>query len=297
MIEVGSVQRRIMRAERDVFHGCTAVLGTKHGKERVIAPVLDEHLGLRVSVPADFDSDRFGTFTREVDRAGSQLEAARRKARAAMDQTGHALGLASEGSFGPHPAVGLLSANLEIVVLIDRRHDLEIVGRSLSPGAVMAHETVGSVDEALAWAGRVGFPEHGLVVRRSPDDAHGMIKGIVNETMLVEAIEQFLQQPHVRSVFVETDLRAHMNPTRMENIRVATLDLVENAQRACPDCSRPGFSIDEARPGLPCAWCGLPTNATLAHVYRCSHCSYAEAQRYPHGRETAQPGQCPFCNP
>lgn len=246
MIDGGILQRRIMRGEPDIFHGCTAVLGTKHGKERIIAPVLDEHLGLRVSVPADFDSDRFGTFTREVDRAGNQLEAARRKARAAMNQTGRALGLASEGSLGPHPAVGLLSANLEIGVLVDRRHDLEIVGRSLSPDAVMAHETVCSVDEALAWAGRAGFPGHGLVVR---------------------------------SVIIETDLRAHMNPTRMENIREATIDLVENAQRSCPDCGRPGFSIDEARSGLPCAWCGLLTNATLAHMYRCSHCGYAEARR------------------
>jgi hypothetical protein len=286
-----------MRDERGTFYGRTAVLGTKHGKERAIAPVLDEHLGIHVSVPEDFDSDRYGTFTREVDRAGDQLEAARQKARAAMNQTGDALGLASEGSFGPHPTVGLLPVNLELVVLIDRRHGIEVVGKNISPHVVMAHETVRSVDEALRWAERAGFPEHGLVVRRGPDDARGMTKGIASEAALVEAVEQLLRKPFVRSVFIETDLRAHMNPTRMDAIREAAIDLVENAQRRCPACDRPGFSVDEARPGLPCAGCGLPTNATLSHVYCCNHCGYATERRYPAGHEAADPGQCPFCNP
>ena len=286
-----------MRDGYDIFYGRTAVLGTKHGKERAIAPVLDEHLGVHVSVPEDFDSDRFGTFTREVDRAGNQLETARRKAQAAMNQSGKALGLASEGSVGPHPTVGLLPVNLELVVLIDRRHDVEIVGKNISPHVVMAHETVRSVDEALTWAERVGFPEHGLVVRRGPDDGRGMTKGIANEATLVEAVERLLRKPFVHSVFIETDLRAHMNPTRMDAIRDAAIDLVENARRRCPACERPGFSVDEARPGLPCAWCGLPTNATLAHVYRCGACAHRSVRRHPHGREAADPGQCPFCNP
>lgn len=281
----------------DWFTGRTAALGTKHGKERVIAPLLDEHLGVRVVVPDGFDTDRFGTFTRDVDRAGDQLEAARRKAVAAMDCTGHAIGLASEGSFGPHPAAPMLPVSRELVVLRDRRHALEIVGRSVSPRAVVAHTTVRSVEEALDWAAGAGFPEHGLVVRRGPDDARGMTKGITDKAALADAIERLLRRPFVRSVFLETDLRAHVNPTRMETIAEATRDLVANAQRHCPVCHRPGFAIDESKPGLPCAWCGLPTHATRAHVYRCRACDHAEVERHPHGDDTADPGQCPFCNP
>ncbi len=58
--------------DNEYFRGRTAVLGTKHGKEQVIAPLLDEHLGVRVVVPDGFDTDRFGTFTRDVDRAGDE---------------------------------------------------------------------------------------------------------------------------------------------------------------------------------------------------------------------------------
>mgnify|MGYP006426262079 CR=1 FL=1 len=54
----------------EYVRGPTAVLGTKHGKEQVIAPLLDEHLSVRVVVPDGFDTGRFATFTRDEDRAG-----------------------------------------------------------------------------------------------------------------------------------------------------------------------------------------------------------------------------------
>lgn len=87
--------------------GRQAVIGTMHGKEAVIGPRLSA-LGLTSLVPENFDTDRFGTFTGEVKRVGTQLEAARQKARAAMAATGAPIGVASEGSFGPHPAIPFL---------------------------------------------------------------------------------------------------------------------------------------------------------------------------------------------
>ena len=63
----------------DAWAGRTAVLATMHGKEAAIAPVLARFTGLRVAVPNGFDSDRFGTFSRDIPRAGSALDAARAK--------------------------------------------------------------------------------------------------------------------------------------------------------------------------------------------------------------------------
>ena len=68
------------------FAGRTLVVATMHGKERVIAPLLEERLGVRCVVPAGFDTDRYGTFTRDVARAGDQLEAAREKVRVYQTQ-------------------------------------------------------------------------------------------------------------------------------------------------------------------------------------------------------------------
>lgn len=61
-------------------------LGTMHGKEQAIAPPLAA-LGIRIESTA-IDTDRFGTFSRNVPRSGNMLEAARSKARAAAEATG-----------------------------------------------------------------------------------------------------------------------------------------------------------------------------------------------------------------
>ena len=50
------------------FRGRLAVLATMHRKEQAIAPVLEEMLGLRIEVAHGLDTDRFGTFTREIPR-------------------------------------------------------------------------------------------------------------------------------------------------------------------------------------------------------------------------------------
>lgn len=109
--------------------GRTAVLATMHHKERVIAPLLGRFLGLKVQVPQGFDSDRFGTFSREIARTGSALEAARAKIAAGFALMPEAnVGLASEGSFGPHPELPFVSMGLELVLLVDRDSGLELAG-------------------------------------------------------------------------------------------------------------------------------------------------------------------------
>ncbi|MEG4641299.1 hypothetical protein QUB23_32890, partial [Microcoleus sp. Aus8_D4] len=95
----------------------TAVLATMHHKERVMAPILKRELGVKILIPADFDTDAFGTFTREVKRLGTQIEAARQKAAKALEMAGETLAFASEGTFGPHPMMPYLPANREIVIL------------------------------------------------------------------------------------------------------------------------------------------------------------------------------------
>jgi hypothetical protein len=83
------------------FGGRRVVLLTKHGKEQAIQPVFEARTGCALVVRADFDTDRFGTFATGVARSGSQLDAARAKARKGMGLACLDLGLASEGTFGP----------------------------------------------------------------------------------------------------------------------------------------------------------------------------------------------------
>jgi hypothetical protein len=110
-----------------------AVLATMHGKERVIAPILSQELGIQVAVAEGVDTDTFGTFTRDIGRTGNQRETALRKARAGLAADPLAgIGIASEGSFFAHPHVPFVPVAREIVLFLDRHGGLELVGQDES---------------------------------------------------------------------------------------------------------------------------------------------------------------------
>lgn len=282
-----------------LFADRTAVIATMHKKEEVIAPILEKELGIKAIVPSNFDSDQFGTFTREIKRRGTQIEAARFKAEQALNITGETLAISSEGTFGPHPFVPYLSCNREIVMLLDKKHDLEIIGEEFSPETNHSHQVVKSVEAAFEFAEKVGFPEHGLVVmfEENPQDSGEVIKGIITQEKLKEAVSLFLKKSPNGKVHLETDMRALYNPTRMKNIRKATLNLVEKINSLCPKCDFPGFSLTDRKRGLPCALCNLPTQLTLAAIYQCQKCGYQQEILFPDGIKKVDPSQCMYCNP
>lgn len=275
--------------------GRTVALLTRHGKERVIAPTLEPVLGCRIEVIDSFDTDQLGTFTREIPRAGTQLEAARRKARIGMELSRASIGLASEGAFGPDPGIGLIPWNVEYLILIDDVRGLELVGRAQGP-ARQAHRGVPDWDALLAFAEEIGFPDHHLVLR--PDNEHDprMQKGVGDFDTLERSFRWARELSASGQVFVETDLRAHCNPTRMEMIARAAEDLLARLNSACPACGAPGFWLVERVPGLPCGDCGAPTRQARAEVHGCIQCPHREIRPTDPGRY-ADPEVCDWCNP
>jgi len=269
-----------------------------HQKEKVMAPLLEQELGINVIVPQNFNTDAFGTFTREIKRTGDQLEAARRKAKAALALTHESLAFASEGTFAPHPALPYISCNREIVVLIDAINELEIFGQEFSTDTNFNHKTIQTVEEAFEFAQQVGFPEHGLVVMEHLGEGkQEMIKGIITENQLIEAVELILKKSVNGKVHIETDMRSLYNPTRMRNIGKATRDLIQKIKQVCPKCSCPGFEITERKQGLPCALCNVPTTMTLVAIYQCKKCDFTQEVLFPDRLEKADPAQCIYCNP
>ncbi len=88
------------------YFGRSAAFLTQHGKEKIVAPVLEAALGCRVTHVTSFDTDLLGTFTRDIPRAGTQLEATRKKARLGMELAGLPLGVASEARAEIHRCIG-----------------------------------------------------------------------------------------------------------------------------------------------------------------------------------------------
>lgn len=268
---------------------------TRHGKELAIAPVLADGLEARLRHVDDVDTDLLGTFTREVPRAGSQVEAARRKARLAMERSGLPLGLGSEGAFVPGP-LGLGCWDLEIVMLVDAERGLEVIGRARRPG-LHVQAAVGSREELAIVAQRARFPAHALVVRPDHGDHPQVRKGIRDRAALDEAYDEARRRSVDGVVFVENDLRAHRHPTRMAVVAQAASDLVARLRCACPACGRPGFGREGAVPGLPCRGCGLPTREPIAEDFTCTGCGYRVRRALPVIEAGADPAVCDFCNP
>ena len=284
-------------AASSFFAQRTAVIATMHRKEQAIAPLLESALRVKTFVPQNFDTDSFGTFTRDVKRPADQLATARLKAEAALDLTGESLAIASEGSFGPHPQMPFIAGDHELVLLCDRQHQLEIVGEILTSDTNYQSKTIDSLKAALDFAELAGFPEYGLVVMPTADDnpKASFAKGITTEAALVHAVSALLDR--LPTAHIETDMRALYNPSRMRAIAQATQDLINKIEQVCPNCDYPGFSIAQKQPGLPCQLCHAPTLLTLSAIYRCGHCQFQQAQRFPDSAQFADPVNCFYCNP
>jgi hypothetical protein len=277
------------------FQGRKLLIATMHNKQRVLAPLLEDAFGVTCTVPENYNTDIFGTFTGDIKRSLSPLETARRKCRLAMDTYGYDLAIASEGSFGPHPNYFFIPADEETLVLIDSKHHLEITANEISTLTNFNSAVVTNEAEMESFVEQIGFPSHAIIARLHSKDFTTVYKGINEWSALRKTVAHFLST--YGSVYLESDMRAHLNPTRMDTIRKAAQKLVERIAHICPNCSTPGFVVSSVQSGLPCQLCHTPTNSVISCQYTCQHCTHAEKVMYPNGKTREDPMFCDFCNP
>jgi len=287
----------VTRGSSHPYSGLRAAIATMHGKERVIAPIFAQWFDVRVERAEGVDTDALGTFTGEIEREGSMLETARTKARLAIARTGTRFGLGSEGAFGPHPVIPVLPSGVELMLLLDAEDGREIVAQRRTH-ANCASTVVAPSDNLSAFLARVGFPEQGLIVR--PEKSEGgfvAVKGIDTAEVLQEAIHAMGTHSATGRAFVQTDMRAHLNPTRMRAIKQTAKALALRVARLCPACAAPGFGLVEQVRGLPCRDCGSPTDLIQAEVHACARCDHREERRKRPSAILADAAWCPLCNP
>lgn len=277
-----------------VFKNRPLVIGTMHGKEQVIAPVLESSIGVNCFIPAAFNTDTLGTFSGEIERVLDSVETVRKKCLMAMDATGCDMGIANEGSFGPHPSIPFLHADDEWLIFIDRKHQIEILVRELSFETNYQGREVAPGDDLEDFLRSVKFPQHSVMVRPL-DNPCEWIKGLCSKEALTHAFNTINASD--KRCWIETDMRAMHNPTRMGVIEKAARKLVTAILSTCPSCSMPGFVVTADTRGLPCELCGLPTSSVLSHIYTCKHCSFEQEMHFPFGKELEDPMYCQHCNP
>jgi hypothetical protein len=271
------------------------VIATKHKKEYVIEPIFSQNLGVKCITLKNFDTDILGTFTGEIERTEDALETVRKKCNLAMQLANCDMGIANEGSFGPHPTLGFVNCDDELLLFIDKKNNLEIWVRELSLNTNFNGKKINTLKELKEFAENANFPSHALILRAYKDNHKNITKGITDPNVLMSTFLKLLSE--FQSAFVETDMRAMYNPTRMQVIADGTQKLVQKILSQCPSCNTPGFGITNAIPGLPCEACGFPTRSTLFYEYECENCAYIENKKFPHGKTIEEPTYCDMCNP
>jgi len=201
--------------------GPPVLIATMHGKERVLAPQLAA-LGFLVLLPVGYDTDALGTFSGDVRRQGTAFDAALEKARRACIATGIARAVASEGSYRPSQTLFPGANNAELMAFVDLERDFSCIEYLTNlptrfvKGRVRpdrhAAETV-SLLAAMGWPTikALVLPEDPILGTR----AENVFKGIGDAETLRRAMEICASASADGLIHLETDLRAHMNPTRM----------------------------------------------------------------------------------
>ena len=215
------------------------ILATKHQKEEAIRPVFESELGCSIYIPAQYDTDQFGTFTGEIPRKLSAYETLIQKAKVAAQQFGYEYAIASEGSFGPHPQLYFAPSDTELMAFVDLKNDLIISEYEISTATNYGHLDITLQDGYGDFLTRVKFPDHALIVRSLDDNNSFLKKGVCEYQQLELAIQNAFKYNHI--VRLETDMRAMMNPLRMEVIKVLAIKLVKRIQQECLMCNTPGF--------------------------------------------------------
>ena len=281
------------------YSGATIILPTKHAKSVAIAPPFWSHLKADV-LEYVTDTDQLGTFSGEIERHGSALDCARRKCELAFEMLEGRVEycLASEGSFGPHPLVPFLARDQEILYFIDRRRGFHLHLVHASEKTNYQMKAVSTLDELQAFAMSAQFPSHALVLRPNDRSAKDVLfKGIVDHIDLKRSFEKARCASSDSLVWVETDMRAQFNPTRLAVIGELADKMARRLATLCPSCDAPGWGMVNTEGGLICEGCGQPTDMIMHETHGCVLCSHTETRPRSDGLQTAPQMYCPCCNP
>ena len=282
------------------YKGRSVALATMHGKEAAVAGPFGRLLGLDVVVPEKLNTDLLGTFTGEIERPGDMRATAREKARLGMLASGSSLGVASEGAYGPHPMLPFIPSGTELMLFVDAERSIEIVEVMMVKRTNFGSATAASTADIAKFLESAGFPEHALIVSPNASPAGtpaSFRKGIRDRQMLDAAVAEMAEKSDDGLALVQTDMRAHVNPTRQAAIQELAVQLAERLLCYCPACATPGFGLTTVEQGLPCELCKLPTKLALHEVHQCQACSYEQASPRPDGLTEADAQYCDRCNP
>ncbi len=285
-------------ANESLYQGACFVLTTKHSKSLAIASPFLEKLGAGV-LEYMVDTDLLGTFSGEVERKGDALACVKKKCEWAFNALGDKVefAIASEGSFSPHPFLPFVPYNREILYFIDRRRGFHLHLSHASEKTNYRTKNVSELEDLHQFAKIAMFPSHALILSSGSGEKRKIFKGITSWEGLDAAYQECIRNEKESGVWVQTDMRAHLNPSRMEVIRELAIKLADRLKTHCPSCRNPGWGVIRYQKGLLCSFCGSETELVKTYILGCVKCGYEENRGRDDLKKTADPENCQCCNP
>lgn len=284
--------------ESDFFKNKKIFFATMHHKDVIVAPLFNELLSCEILPVTGLNTDSLGTFSGEIERKGTQEETALKKIETAHQLIFEPFIMASEGSFGPHPKIPFINANIELLVLKNFEHNL--IWKSWHISTQIAAEELEVTNDATAAEFSSKYINQGYAIILKVKDDSGKIlssvKGLKKSDEIKFHFEELKKKHPSQKVFIEVDLRAMNNPLRQSSIKECAIKLIEKLKVVCPQCNCPGFEVCSVIKGLPCEICKLPTKLARAEIYQCQSCNYTE-ERIIENIAYADAQYCDFCNP
>lgn len=284
---------------KSCYNGNCIILTTKHSKSIAIAPPFFNTLGATI-IEYVVDTDKLGTFSGEIKREGSALECARKKCEWSLNEISNMVdfAIASEGSFGPHPFIPILPCDQEILYFIDRKRDFHLHLSYITVKTNYRTESVKSLEALHKFAKQTSFPSHALIMRpNNRETKNPIFKGINTYQALKDAFKECIKYSEEGEVWLETDMRAQFNPSRMNAIGELATKLSNRLKTNCPCCNNPGWGQIRCKNGLICRCCGSETELVKSEIFGCVKCDYQEHRDRSDGKTEADPGNCQYCNP
>ena len=255
-----------------IYQGKYCALNTLHFKSEALAEPFLKELGIRV-IEQRGDTDQLGTFSGEVERPGTMFEVLKKKCEMGIELSGFKLGLASEGSFGSHPSIPFLACDYEALLFI-------VYETIITENTNYKSKDIKEEHEFFNFAETIKFPSHGIIVRHLEwEDKSLIFKGIKTLEGFRNAFKICQKASSSKSVRLETDMRAHMNPTRMMVIKELAQKLCLRLKMKCPKCKMPGCGKVRVLKGLECRECGSPTEKIKEEIFGCVKCSFEQSVR------------------
>ena len=279
-----------------VYAGKRVLLASMHKKEIAINQPFLELIGCEIIVTNDFNTDTFGTFSGEISRELSAYETLKRKAVVAAETLDFDYVISSEGAFGPHPNNPFINSDTEMLLFYDRTKNLFIADYEISTNTNHAELEISQdsvyTDNFFKWLNKVKFPSHGLIIK---SESIIIEKGICDAVALENAIKAGFSKHTILKL--ETDMRAMMNPSRMNVIKALAYKLAKRVASSCIKCGTPGFGTIEKSGYLFCELCFQETRVPKYEDTKCLSCDYYERKEINTKIQFADPRYCDYCNP